>query len=96
MTVMDADKFRVFLDRQYRNCHGYMGNKKEVYREALLAVKSYVHSEGQVDAEPVRHGHWIVHEGKWVPTYECSECHAEGKIDGNYCPDCGAKMDEGK
>ena len=51
--LIDADKFRVFLDRQYRNCHGYSGNKKEVYREALRAVKSYVHREGQIDAVEV-------------------------------------------
>ena len=53
MRLIDADKFRVFLDRQYHNCHGYSGNKKEIYREALRAVKSYVHSEGQIDAVPV-------------------------------------------
>ena len=51
--LIDADKFRSFLDRQYHNCHGYSGYKKELYREALRAVKSYVHSEGQIDAVPV-------------------------------------------
>ena len=51
--LIDADKFRSFLDRQYHSCHGYSGNKKELYREALRAVKSYVHSEGQIDAVPV-------------------------------------------
>ena len=53
MGLIDADKFRSFLDRQYHNCHGYSGYKKELYREALRAVKSYVHSEGQIDAVPV-------------------------------------------
>ena len=53
MRIIDADKFRMFLDRQYHNCHGYSGNKKEVYREALRAVKSYVHREGQINAVPV-------------------------------------------
>lgn len=84
---MDADKFRVFLDRQYHNCHGYIGNKKEIYREALLAVKSYVHSEGQIDAEPVRHGHWTDDDN-------CSMCgfHITQKTK-HYCPNCGAKND---
>lgn len=45
-----------------------------------------------IEAEPVRHGRWIVHDDEWGLTNECSECHAEGMIDGNYCPNCGAKM----
>ena len=51
------------------------------------------------DVAPVRHGRWISknHHGyEWV--FVCSNC---GYIDGypfndrhNYCPSCGAKMDE--
>ena len=43
------------------------------------------------DAEPVRHGHWC---STWDMTVKCSECgwFAGGKY--NYCPHCGAKMDE--
>lgn len=50
-----------------------------------------------VDAEFVRHGHWI--EGKscdyiGYPIYECSECGCSvGEDASNYCPNCGAKMD---
>ena len=56
------------------------------------------------DVAPVRHGRWI-YTGKYGE-YECSVCHG---IDANcydyynshvvteqdYCPNCGAKMDEG-
>lgn len=52
-----------------------------------------------VDAEPVRHGHWIVnplHYGGF--RYECSDCGAVHRTDERhhkpYCPDCGAKLDE--
>ena len=54
------------------------------------------------DAEPVRHGHWISHDYDFAPaesTQECSVCHKEQPIymvDNNYCPFCGAKMDEVK
>ena len=50
------------------------------------------------DVEPVRHGRWIpaVHVGDCC--YRCSECQFLWDaylIDiGNYCPNCGAKMDE--
>ncbi|MBQ0142840.1 MAG: hypothetical protein KBT06_08600 [Prevotellaceae bacterium] len=53
MRLVDADEMRKFLNRQYEVCHGYMGNKKEIYREALRAVKSYVHSETVIDAVEV-------------------------------------------
>lgn len=42
-----------------------------------------------VDAEPIRHGHWIVDEDGNI---ECSECGHHGVGD-NYCERCGAKMD---
>ena len=55
-----------------------------------------------VDAEPVKHGKWV---DKCVRDWRCSECNCEIQkirhVDGycyndlpNYCPNCGAKMDE--
>ena len=44
-----------------------------------------------IDAVPVVHGHWIDCDGY----RECSRCgwlHAHNRL--NYCPICGAKMDE--
>lgn len=52
-----------------------------------------------VDAKPVRHGRWITNfetdEGR---SLRCSKCRmvfwvGHGR-DGNYCPNCGARMDE--
>lgn len=51
-----------------------------------------------VDTEPIKHGHWITHnEGNPFEIYgECSRCGCSQSISDhlNYCPDCGAKMDE--
>ena len=49
--------------------------------------------------EPMRHGHWINHFDDLFPedsSVECSVCHEyEGIMaNDNYCPNCGAKMDE--
>ena len=33
------------VNRQYKNCHGYIGTKKDIYREAWLAVKSAIHCQ---------------------------------------------------
>lgn len=54
-----------------------------------------------VDAEPVRHGHWITQYDDLFPmesTIECSICGEKEWmmtiINQNYCPNCGARMDE--
>lgn len=56
-----------------------------------------------VDAEPVKHGHWVVTPyTDYDDTYECSVCGAcwtfiEGTPKDNeafYCPHCGARMNE--
>lgn len=46
------------------------------------------------DVAPVKHGVWIMHTDELLGlTYECSACHIETMCNGNYCPNCGAKMD---
>lgn len=52
-----------------------------------------------LEAEPIKHGRWIK---LYHDNYKCSECGAwwgsdyndEVINDFNYCPNCGAKMDE--
>lgn len=53
MRLCDLDEIKICVDRQYENCHGYFGNKKTIYREAILAVKSILHSAKLIDAVPV-------------------------------------------
>lgn len=57
------------------------------------------------DAQLVRHGRWITEDEYYVDdTYICSACGYEfiitaGDLESNelnYCPECGAKMDEGE
>ena len=53
------------------------------------------------DVAPVRHGYWIEQEN-WALDdyyYTCSACGEDyntidGTPDYNFCPNCGAKMDE--
>lgn len=50
-----------------------------------------------VDAEPVVHGHWI-DDGVWDVCSVCGRAflkvHLNGNPTFNYCPNCGAKMNE--
>ena len=57
MRVCDLDEIKVCIDRQYKNCHGYSGSKKAIYREAILAVKSILHSAKPIDGVTVQE--WI-------------------------------------
>ena len=44
-------------------------------------------------ATPVRHGYWI--ECKYGLTFECSECKYPTEYNlTDFCPNCGAEMDE--
>lgn len=49
-----------------------------------------------VDAAPVVHGRWIYFNCVGNGRYRCSECFhwVDAGSDRNYCPNCGAKMDE--
>ena len=49
MRLCDLDEIKICVDRQYENCHGYSGSKKAIYREAILAVKSILHSAKSID-----------------------------------------------
>lgn len=55
------------------------------------------------DSEPVRHGHWkhVGADGSDNNVWMCSACGKEFELDApkseyemNYCPNCGARMDE--
>ena len=54
-------------------------------------VVNLIESAPTVDAEPVRHGQWIVNNHYGV--IECTSC-GYGRVwgGGNYCSYCGAKM----
>ena len=51
------------------------------------------------DVASVKHGRWIErkhfrHDHYIDSTYECSECNVEEPLTSDYCPNCGAKMNE--
>ena len=70
---------------------------KRLTASALEIIKRH-----QSDVAPVRHGHWKEEEGWSLDDYyyTCSVCGEDYvTIDGrtpdyNFCPHCGAKMDE--
>lgn len=64
------------------------------------AVEKLILESAVVDAEPIRHGHWEVHEAFGYKDMTCSVCgwlyeyYGGLEEEWNYCPHCGCKMDE--
>lgn len=47
-----------------------------------------------IEAEPIRHGRWIKRPDERICPF-CNDRHSYfGGKDKNYCPNCGARMDE--
>ena len=73
MRLCDLDEIKIQVKRQYEDCHGYSGNKKVIYREAILAVRSILHSAKTIDA---------------VPVVRCRECKYRFKNNGHNKDGC--------
>ena len=81
---------------------GPRSTAKEV-GQAILDVGNYIINiiKKEPTVETVKHAHWI--ENEYCGYYACSNCDGIGTANGmspiedchlNYCPYCGAKMDE--
>ena len=84
MKLCDLDEIKICVNRQYENCHGYSGNKKAIYREAILAVKSILHSAKPIDAVPVvrckdcKHHYWEQEPCHGKSVHYCNLPHMSG------------------
>lgn len=75
---------------------------------SATVIRSILDRIPAVDVEPVRHGHWIIKPIDKMSKYRCacSACGWSINCDSwrdpfdldetEYCPHCGAKMDEEK
>lgn len=46
-----------------------------------------------IEAEPVRHGHWMFLPQKNSYLWKCSKCKGNFDQQFSFCPHCGSKMD---
>ena len=82
--LIDADK----LKAHYAWWKG--GSRELTMDEAKSDFDTIIDLQPTVEAEP-KHGRWIKRgDNSW----ECSVCHEISCCNGNYCVDCGARMDE--
>jgi len=94
MRLIDAEK----LEKYKADCCVPLTEWQEGWNDAIDTI---IDETPTVDAEPVRHGKWIIKNDDFMnyPTV-CSVCgmgaitSAWRPIKTPYCPNCGAKMDE--
>lgn len=88
MRLIDADAlFDSFKQKEYFKTRTV----------AVISTKQVIESAPTIDAEPVRHGHWKKEPFLMGTTYRCNLCGENyGMPHGifDFCPNCGAKMDE--
>lgn len=108
MRLIDADELNEKLERSIEWCRENLSESKASFQSGCIAAtKDIINTvlfSKSIDAEPVRHGHWVElwfdEEdrlfGELPSDYKCSVC---GGIvprktfqSGKYCPNCGAKM----
>lgn len=86
MRLIDADKVMKLIPTEEYN--------------ARVAIAIAIANAPTVDAVEVKHGHWIYREYGYPLAhnfYTCSVCGSSRGLNiDNYCPHCGAKMDEEK
>lgn len=88
MRLIDATRIEQYI---LNNCSD---------NEEINAIYAEIINAPTIEAEPIKHGHWI---NKGLEPLRCSECGIMVDVYNEipwacksfvYCPNCGAKMDE--
>ena len=92
MRLIDADALMKLLTQKAYLVADYWNSRdKGMF---LWGIEQAVNEQPTVDAEPIRHGRWILNKYNGVCNYHCSECLELCDSGYDYCPNCGAKMDK--
>lgn len=67
-----------------------------IWRSSRSAIQEVIQNAPTIEAERIRHGHWEHGKDVFGMYYQCSECGDQYHVgyEFNYCPNCGARMDE--
>ena len=89
MRLIDADALSNKLGEWWNIPKDWDGGMAQACEDAFTAIDD----APTIDAQPVKHGQWIF---SMTGSCACSECGEVFHYEiGNYCSNCGAKMDGG-
>ena len=60
----------------------------------IETVLEYAENLPAADVSPVRHGRWLCVDTDTEQFFLCNRCKKKEYWESDYCPNCGAKMDE--
>ena len=91
-----SDKMKEYIEREivlkWQVPH-YSANGVEIIEGKAIPVE-YIENLPAANVVEVKYGRWkwdgFVYDAPW----QCSECGAFSEYESNYCPNCGAKMDD--
>lgn len=64
------------------------------YEQGVKDISTLIATQAAADVAPVVHARWIKKTGRAQCSYCADECWADSATEYNYCPNCGAKMDQ--
>lgn len=85
MKLIDMDA----LFKKFENIGWYDNADRDIAEDIILDFPT-------VDAEPVKHGHWVFGSTlghSWMKCSECCVSQSGQTLCFTYCPNCGARMD---
>ena len=94
MRLIDADKAEQILRDMAKDGHNQ--NAMTSWANALDDFAEMISEAPTIEAEPVRHGKWIVEAEDWrhqIEWVKCSQCDFPTFTAYKYCPNCGALME---
>lgn len=79
------------LEKEILNWAVCLNNPDTLSRSDALFL---IDNTEAADVAPVVHGEWLCAETDDEQFFLCSVCNDKKYWESNYCPNCGAKMDE--
>ena len=93
MRLIDADEY---LNKMCNNCELRIERLCKTPSDEKGCFANEINNIPTVEAEPVKHGHWETIKNAYgeIEGFIHAECGRTSNSKDNYCPNCGAKMDE--
>lgn len=75
------------------NNTGYLSDASLVYQDAAERIRRWIDEIPAADVVERKKGFWYTHSTIFRTTLRCTNCQNPSKYQFNFCPNCGAQME---